>query len=1369
MKKRVSLVAVFALIFAAVLMFCPQAAHADTIELSQADFTSSYGEDKEYWMSPGNTYKLTENVYGAVFLYCPKDDRFKTTTLDLNGYTLTTREDYSTVSTGTYGKLVVKNGNLVQQDPNFSLVKMRSGYATLTLDLGEGHTGTSNGRAVVETLGSGFLTFQSGTFGFYDSVSGSDNPFIRGTAANVYVKGGTLNAAPGNKLFDGSKTEVYGGSFNVFPENVGRFGGGVEAIALVCDSYNPASYTVLSRSDALENYSYSVTGVDRFEEVFFATLADAKAFNAARGGDASDVHDLSCTVTFNPNGGTKDGSTKTWTLDTKIGLKVAEPTVTREGYFLLGWTPADSTSYYNFDSTLTGDITLTAQWAKIVATIDSTPYASLQEAINAAEPGQTVTLAADTSESVKIPAGDELTIDLGGHQLWAQSGKAALELSGTRTLTIINGQVFGDNNDCLLLAKGSDASNVTLGDSEHNLVFKCISGSSADNAVCVRSNATVNFVAGEFSSTADSAVLTYTTTTDAEIVVQGGTFASGSANTLKINAGTCTISGGSIATHVLKNNSSRVSLSGGTFGDNTNRGDVADGYALIYEGGKYKPVVVDTAKEAAGWVITDGDATKVYYADSDYSVAKADYDEIKVNDEKATLKALCRVRFFSDGSQVELRYLEAGDTLGELPDPGTVEGKTFGGWYAGDTKVGADTEITDTMVVVASWTEDVDPGPAPESYTVTFDSKGGTYVEPIVMASGGYASAPDPAPTRQGYTFAGWYEHGASTEFDFVTTPIISDITLEAHWTEDTDPEPSYCVVTFDLNDTTGATFTQKVAEGSCATKPENPIRQGYTFDCWLYAGAPYDFATPVESNLTLTAKWTQDVKPTTYTVTFDSNGGTTIDSQTVVKGQAATEPEAPTKLGGAVFSCWELDGNTYDFKTPVEDNITLKAAWTDPVASFDGVGYPTLQAALDTAAKNGDGGTVKLLCDTEENVAVSGVSDLTIDLNNKTLTGNDSSHQVILASQCESLTITNGAIKLSDSVSSYASTSGIHLGLCNGFTLSDLNVSIARGTGDAIYISGSDDENKATSTIDGGTYSSENGYALVCFPDDLLINDGDFSSGAVAALWCEDSTLTVNNGSFTAKEGASDDDTADRLAAVLSGGSATINNGTFAGYIELNSDAALTINNGSFSFVATYLDESDTSLTINAGEFVYPDNIDALAEGKAFLKAKGGTYQVVDDAKAWEECKAWIVLGDYNVYYADNAEAAAIVEEAADTEITIHEVKLLSRGNLVKTAYVVDGLSIGRLPAGEQVAGYTFAGWFDGTTAVDADFVPTGATTLVAKWTKDGSSELVDNPGDSGNTGKLVPKTADGAGAVGGIGVVGMLLASLGLLRRQR
>ena len=64
------------------------------------------------------------------------------------------------------------------------------------------------------------------------------------------------------------------------------------------------------------------------------------------------------------------------------------------------------------------------------------------------------------------------------------------------------------------------------------------------------------------------------------------------------------------------------------------------------------------------------------------------------------------------------------------------------------------------------------------------------------------------------------------------------------------------------------------------------------------------------------------------YTVTFDTNGGSKVDSQTVPYGETAKTPAIPAKTG-YTFAGWYLEGEKFNFSTPVTKDMTLTAKWT--------------------------------------------------------------------------------------------------------------------------------------------------------------------------------------------------------------------------------------------------------------------------------------------------------------------------------------------------------------------------------------------------------------------------------------------------------
>ena len=265
------------------------------------------------------------------------------------------------------------------------------------------------------------------------------------------------------------------------------------------------------------------------------------------------------------------------------------------------------------------------------------------------------------------------------------------------------------------------------------------------------------------------------------------------------------------------------------------------------------------------------------------------------------------VTFNSDGgTPVEAQTVNDGDRASE-PNAPTREGYTFQGWWNGDAKYDFAQPVTGDLTLTAHWEQN-----APVMHTVTFDTgEGGTPVDAQQVEDGMTVSQPD-NPTRDGYRFDGWLLDGQPYDF---ATQVHGDITLTAAWT-------ALHTVTFDYAHD-GMTGTQTIPDGEKATQPETPKREGWVFNGWLLNGAAYSFDTPVTGDITLTADWTR----ITHTVTFDTGEGSGIDPQTVNHGEQAIDPGTPTREG-YTFTGWLLDGSPYDFSTPVTGDITLTAAW---------------------------------------------------------------------------------------------------------------------------------------------------------------------------------------------------------------------------------------------------------------------------------------------------------------------------------------------------------------------------------------------------------------------------------------------------------
>lgn len=233
------------------------------------------------------------------------------------------------------------------------------------------------------------------------------------------------------------------------------------------------------------------------------------------------------------------------------------------------------------------------------------------------------------------------------------------------------------------------------------------------------------------------------------------------------------------------------------------------------------------------------------------------------------------------------------------PTAPTEKGWIFKGWYEKDDYIGdvfdfEKTQITQDITLTARWAQ---------AFTVKFDTNGhGHATVPADQTVELNGKATKPAdPTAEGYVFRGWYTTAAcTTEFDF-NTPIAADTTLYAKWDE-------IYTVTFNVGGHGTAPTPQKVENGSKATKPENPTAKGWRFDGWYTdekCTARYDFDKAVTANTTLYAKWTQ-----LFTLTFETNGGTKIDSVEAPDGSLVYLGSYKPTKSGYYFVGWYTDKN---------------------------------------------------------------------------------------------------------------------------------------------------------------------------------------------------------------------------------------------------------------------------------------------------------------------------------------------------------------------------------------------------------------------------------------------------------------------------
>ena len=242
----------------------------------------------------------------------------------------------------------------------------------------------------------------------------------------------------------------------------------------------------------------------------------------------------------------------------------------------------------------------------------------------------------------------------------------------------------------------------------------------------------------------------------------------------------------------------------------------------------------------------------------------------------------------------------------------TYTGHTFKGWYDNENLTGSPvTAISDTETgnkeYWAKWEAN--------TYTVTLNAGGGTINNGNVTGYtyGVGATLPTAGDmTYTGHTFKGWYDNENLTGSP-VTAIGNTETGNKEYWAKWEINQ--YTVTVKPENGKADITITQDY--GTAITAPADPTREGYQFNGWDKA---FPTTMPAE-NLTITAKW----KVNSYTITFDTTGGSEIAPITQDYGTAIVAPADPTREG-YTFIGWDMEIPT----TMPAENITLKARWKD-------------------------------------------------------------------------------------------------------------------------------------------------------------------------------------------------------------------------------------------------------------------------------------------------------------------------------------------------------------------------------------------------------------------------------------------------------
>ena len=292
---------------------------------------------------------------------------------------------------------------------------------------------------------------------------------------------------------------------------------------------------------------------------------------------------------------------------------------------------------------------------------------------------------------------------------------------------------------------------------------------------------------------------------------------------------------------------------------------------------------------------------------------------------------------YKDGDSEYAKQVLPSGTLATRPDaPAATPNYTFGGWNKADGTAWdyASDKVTDNITLYAKW--------AANTYTIAFDTAGGSEIAPITQDYGTVITAPE-APTREGYTFIGW-------DKEIPTTMPAENMTVTAQW------EINQYTITFD---TAGGSEIAPITQdyGTAIVSPADPTREGYTFIGW---GREIPKTMPAE-NITLKAKWKDIEKPTgeiiigtnkwreflntltfglffkdtqTVTITAADNSGETVTVEYLLSDKELTKAE----LDGMTFTAYTAPfGIAPDNEYIIYVRLTDKAGNTDYICS-DGI-----------------------------------------------------------------------------------------------------------------------------------------------------------------------------------------------------------------------------------------------------------------------------------------------------------------------------------------------------------------------------------------------------------------------------------------------
>ena len=545
------------------------------------------------------------------------------------------------------------------------------------------------------------------------------------------------------------------------------------------------------------------------------------------------------TVTFNANGGTLTGAERT---DVTFGQPIGEPTepTPPDGYTFAGWYYNGTAWDFETNTMPAGDITLVAQWEResysVVFDNDGmkTEYTYLY--------GDTVTKPADPVKEghaflgwyngeIPYDFAEKVTSDLTLTAMWQKNTyTVTFNANGGTDVAPQEVEYLGTAKEPAAPAReGYTFEGWYLNGTQWDFDEMSVTGDITLVALWSEIRYTVRFLDGDQLVAALTVTEKGTVTAPALGAREGYTFEGW------FNGETRFDFDAPITDDVTL--TAKWSAAEYTVSFETGGGTAVSDQTVVH-GGK---ISVPQIPEREGYVFTG------WY----FNGTAWDFEEMTVSG-GMTLVAGWKAREYTvtfdpnGGSAVAEQSVVYNGTA-TMPEQPVREGYVFEGWFSGETQFDFAAAITGDVTLTAKW--------SPRGYSISYVLGGGA------NAAGnpsGYTVESDTitlgAPTREGYTFAGWYD---AEENGNLVTQIAAgskgNITLYAAW------QANSFEVDFVANGgTLDGADTQKVTAGGTVAYAE-PVRENYLFVGWFTDEAltvRYDFKTPVTGNLTLYAKW---------------------------------------------------------------------------------------------------------------------------------------------------------------------------------------------------------------------------------------------------------------------------------------------------------------------------------------------------------------------------------------------------------------------------------------------------------------------------------------------------------------------------------